>query len=82
MSRWHGRTRLQREMRKMENEKPNKPRNYRHCGVPCCGTCRWFTRLYEDRFCEHPKNVIDLAADYVVRPLEDDVCGWWEEKEG
>lgn len=69
-------------MRKMENEKPNKPRNYRHCGVPCCGNCRWFTRAYEDTFCEHPKNFFRAKCDEVVKqPMPDMVCDWWEKKE-
>lgn len=65
----------------MENS-ARQSRNYRHCGVPCCGTCRWFTRVYEETFCEHPKNVVDVVKDeYVSQPTDDMVCGWFEKKE-
>ena len=62
-------------------QKQDNPRNYRHCGVPCCGNCKWFARSYEDTFCEHPKNVIDeIYEEYVAGPYEDQVCDWWEKK--
>ena len=68
---------------KKENEKQSKPRNFRHCGVPCCGNCRWLHTIFLDTYCEHPKNYWGSAeGPFVQHPTVDMVCDWWEEDKG
>lgn len=55
----------------------------RHCGVPCCGTCKWFERQYSDTKCESPHNRSYYGDDddeYTLRvyPNEDNVCDYYE----
>ena len=58
----------------------------RHCGAKCCGTCKWFTRIYEDTDCGSPHNVEKHYGGDVwyssVNPREDDVCDYYEERDG
>lgn len=48
--------------------------HFRHCGVPCCGVCKWFDKPYEYAFC-HCKDA-DMTARLSVK--EDMVCDKWE----
>jgi hypothetical protein len=42
----------------------------------CCGTCKYFERIYEDSFCEHP----ELRHDVYVH--EGCICDLWEKGGG
>lgn len=48
--------------------------HFRHCGVPCCGVCKWFDKPYEYAFC-HCKDA-DMTARLSVK--EDMVCDKYE----
>lgn len=55
----------------------------RHCGVPCCGTCKWYKGpCYESMVCNNPRNYVNgNDYDMILHVQHMFVCNFYEERE-
>lgn len=54
----------------------------RHCGVPCCGTCKWYKGpCYEGMECNHPATLGKEFNETNIVMRSDFVCNLYEVQE-